>query len=176
MKLVSPHLNYQRAFANFYQDFVTHDPDNAAYYEPSQHDFGQYVLQLNDQARGIGLPPGYVPCNHFWLVDVEERVIGAIRIRHHIENDFLRLECGHIGYDVAPSHRRKGAGCQMLSLALQHAHDLGIERALLVADSNNWASRGVIERNGGVFESLIWGDVFGCELARYWIETDRSVS
>ncbi len=64
----------------------------------------------------------------------------------------------------------------MLSFALQHAHDLGIERALLVADSNNWASRGVIERNGGVFESLIWGDVFGCELARYWIETDRSVS
>lgn len=88
MKLVSPHLNYQRAFANFYQDFVTHDPDNAAYYEPSQHDFGQYVLQLNDQARGIGLPPGYVPCNHFWLVDDEERVIGAIRIRHHMRMTF----------------------------------------------------------------------------------------
>ncbi|EEX40881.1 hypothetical protein VFA_003424 [Vibrio furnissii CIP 102972] len=62
----------------------------------------------------------------------------------------------------------------MLSLALRQAHALGIERALLVADSDNWASRGVIENNGGVFESLVWGKVFECELARYWIETSGS--
>ncbi|MGI2882334.1 GNAT family N-acetyltransferase [Vibrio furnissii] len=174
MKLVAPHPCYESAFHIFYQDFVHHDPENSAYYEPSQHAFAQYVQRLNDEAQGIGLPTGYVPCNHFWLVDDAHQILGAIRVRHHIENDFLRVECGHIGYDVAPSQRRQGVGSHMLSLALRQAHALGIERALLVADSDNWASRGVIENNGGVFESLVWGNVFECELARYWIETSGS--
>ncbi|MDJ1478839.1 hypothetical protein QBX67_28225, partial [Bacillus sp. LS15-K4] len=38
------------------------------------------------------------------------KILGALRLRHHIDTPFLTNEAGHIGYDVAPSARRKGIG------------------------------------------------------------------
>lgn len=57
----------------------------------------------------------------------------------------------------------------MLSLALEKASNLGIERVLLTASEDNVASRRVIEANGGQFDGVIYGEVFAEMLARYWI-------
>lgn len=110
MELVKPSLDLESAFADFYDDFAQKDVENAEYYSPGKKDFPSYVQRLSDEAKGINLPEGYVPCSHFWLVNDESVIMGAIRVRHNIDNEFLTLEAGHIGYDIAPSRRKKGHG------------------------------------------------------------------
>ncbi|MGY3571876.1 GNAT family N-acetyltransferase [Vibrio paucivorans] len=169
MELVVPNKDWQQAFSRFYLDFARLDPDNADYYRQGLDDFQQYVQRLCDEANGVNLRHGYVPCSHFWLTN-EQQILGAIRIRHNIDNEFLAQEAGHIGYDVAPSYRRKGYGKTMLGLVLAQAKALGLERVLITADEGNVASRRVIEANGGVFENVVTGKVFAGPLARYWIQ------
>ncbi|EPI3549999.1 GNAT family N-acetyltransferase [Vibrio vulnificus] len=169
MELVVPSQEFKSAFERFYEDFAQNDVENAEYYLEGKVDFSKYVQRLSDEATGINLRDGYVPCSHFWLIDSTRSILGAIRVRHNIDNDFLSLEGGHIGYDIAPSYRRKGNGKLMLKLALSRASALGIERALLTADEDNFASRGVIEANGGEFEKIVIGKVFPNPLARYWV-------
>lgn len=169
MELVSPSLEFESEFSVFYQDFAKNDVDNAEYYRNGVSGFTRYVQQLQDEALGLNLPDGYVPCNHFWFVDGNRNILGAIRIRHNINNEFLALEAGHIGYDVAPSHRGIGHGKSMLKLALPKAKMLGISEVLITADEDNIASRKVIESNGGRFEKVVVGKVFPEPLARYWV-------
>ncbi|HBC3415257.1 GNAT family N-acetyltransferase [Vibrio parahaemolyticus] len=169
MELVVPSLKFESSFSSFYEDFAQHDIENAEYYLEGKTDFTVYVQHLKDEAKGINLPENYVPCSHFWLINSDKTILGAIRVRHHINNEFLSLEAGHIGYDIAPSFRGKGYGKLMLSLALPKAAELGIEQALVVADEDNSASRGVIEANGGKFDKIVIGKVFPNPLARYWV-------
>ncbi len=149
MKLVSPSFEYQPAFLAYYQDFESNDNINAECYREGVDDFVAYIQRLTDEANGVRLREGYVPCSHFWLIDTEEYILGVIRIRHSIDSPFLSFEGGHIGYDIAPSYRAQGHGKTMLKLALPIAKSLGISKALLTADDKNHASCGVIEANGG---------------------------
>jgi predicted acetyltransferase len=169
MYLIPPSANYKKAFAEFYDDFVINDPENADYYEQGYSDFDNYVESLTNEAKGINLREGYVPCSHFWLTSNTGEVIGAIRVRHTIDNEFLSYEGGHIGYDIAPSFRSKGFGKSMLKLVLPKALELGITTALITADENNIASRKVIESNGGNFDKVVHGKVFPNPIARYWV-------
>lgn len=91
MELVSPSKEFESEFAAFYKDFATNDVENAEYYREGVSNFAQYVQQLQDEAQGLNLPDGYVPCNHFWFVDENRNIVGAIRIRHNIDNEFLAL-------------------------------------------------------------------------------------
>ncbi len=84
----------------------------------------------------------------------------------------MSLEAGHIGYDIAPSFRGRGYGKQMLKLALPEIKKLGIEKALITADEDNYASRKVIEANGGQLENIIQGKVLPNPLARYWVRCE----
>ncbi|HCE2343221.1 TPA: GNAT family N-acetyltransferase [Vibrio parahaemolyticus] len=169
MELVVPSLEFESAFASFYDDVAKNDAENAEYYYEGKSDFPRYVQCLLDESKGVNLPEGYVPCSHFWLVNTDKTILGAIRVRHNIENEFLSLEAGHIGYDIAPSSRGEGKGKLMLKLVLPKAKELGIDQALVTADEDNYASRKVIEANGGQFEKIVMGKVFPNPLARYWI-------
>ena len=172
MQLVEPALEWASAFAIFHDDFVTNDGENAVAYLEGKLDFPRYVQRLLDDARGIDLPEGYAPCSHFWLINAQGTMLGAIRIRHHIESEFISTEVGHIGYHVAPSHRCLGHGKTMLKLTLSKAKLLGIEQALLIADEDNIASRKAIEANGGVLECIAIGKASQTPLARYWISCE----
>ncbi|HBC3537119.1 TPA: GNAT family N-acetyltransferase [Vibrio parahaemolyticus] len=169
MELVSPSVELESEFSVFYQDFAENDVENSEHYRDGVCNFTQYVQRLQDEAQGLNLPDGYVPCNHFWLLNDNRNILGVIRVRHNIDNEFLALEAGHIGYDIAPSYRGKGHGKSMLKLALPEAKSLGIDQALVIADEENIASRKVIEANGGQFEKVVMGKVFPEALARYWV-------
>ncbi|UXI04655.1 GNAT family N-acetyltransferase [Photobacterium sp. TY1-4] len=169
MELISPSLADETAFLTFYHDFLHNDTENADFYRPATVDFAVYVESLINESKGIGLPEGYVPCHHYWLRHDHGDIVGVIRIRHHIDNPFLSLEGGHIGYDVAPAHRRQGYGTALLALGLKKAKAIGLSQVLVTADEDNPGSRKIIEANGGVLENIVMGKVFPNPIARYWI-------
>ncbi|EHZ2746685.1 GNAT family N-acetyltransferase, partial [Vibrio vulnificus] len=64
MELVVPSQEFKSAFECFYEDFAQNDVENAEYYLEGKIDFSKYVQRLSDEAAGINLRDGYVPCSH----------------------------------------------------------------------------------------------------------------
>ncbi|WP_258881084.1 GNAT family N-acetyltransferase [Clostridium tagluense] len=112
-------------------------------------------------------PEHIVPAHTYFLVLENKKIIGAINIRHYL-NDYLFNFGGHIGYGIRPSERKKGYGALMLSMALPIAKELGISKALVTCDKNNLGSAKTIINNGGVLENEVIED--GEVTQRYWIE------
>lgn len=95
-----------------------------------------------------------VPISTLWYID-GPHYLGTAIIRHRLTAD-LAQHGGHIGYHVAPRHRRQGHATAMLAAAINHSRDtLGIARILITCDQSNVASRRVIESNGGVLENVL---------------------
>lgn len=112
-------------------------------------------------------PSNLVPAHTYFLVLDNKKIIGAVNIRHYL-NDYLLKFAGHIGYGVLPSERKQGYASLMLSMALPIAKKLGINRVLITCDKNNVGSAKTIINNGGVLENEVSGD--GEITQRYWIE------
>ncbi|MFC3032285.1 GNAT family N-acetyltransferase [Pseudoalteromonas fenneropenaei] len=168
MKLVAPSVELEHAYHAFLADFIAHDPENAGFYEPQQP-FAAHVAKLFAE-QNLPLNDSTVPCHHFWFCDEFMQIIGALRVRHHIDSAYLSLEVGHIGYDVAPSWRGRGVGKQLLAQGLAAAKTLGLEQVLIIADEDNLASRKVIEANGGQLADIVLGQQQPSLLARYWCQ------
>jgi predicted acetyltransferase len=124
------------------------------------------IESLNGYSKGIGLPDGFVECSTYWLVNKSNKILGAVDIRHNL-NDFLLFRGGHIGYGIRPKERRKGYSSIMLSLALNKCKTIGISKVLITCLKNNIGSVKTITKNQGVLESedIDNGEFF----QRYWI-------
>lgn len=124
--------------------------------------FEAYVLSQCAQADDDApRPRGWVPATYLWYVDGFE-FLGRLSIRHRL-TPWLRDYGGHVGYDVRPSARRRGHATAMLREALPWCQRLGIDPVLVTCDTDNVASRKVIERNAGRFEDERDGKL------RYWV-------
>jgi len=99
---------------------------------------------------------------------VSGEVVGRLSVRHTL-NDFLAREGGHLGFAVRPQHRRHGYATEILRQGLIVARSLGVDRALVTCDEDNIGSTTVIERCGGVFDSIRVTDA-GKPIRRYWID------
>jgi predicted acetyltransferase len=135
---------------------------------PRWHDpaeFAAYVRQLRAQAlEDTPRPDHMVPSTTWWWADDDEW-LGRIQLRQRL-NERLRDAGGHIGYDVAPAHRRRGHATAMLRQVLAlAARDHGIAQALVTCSTDNVASRKVIEACGGRPD----GERHG--LLRFWVPT-----
>jgi predicted acetyltransferase len=100
----------------------------------------------------------------------DNRIVGIIDLRHHINHPILGTWGGHCGYTVRPSERGKGYAKEMLRLNIENAKALGINRMLVTCDADNIASEKTILANGGVFENII--EVDGSRMKRYWIQSE----
>ena len=168
-----PSVEYQHAFLAMLADFDAHDAHNTEFYAPAKSDFRAYVQSLLDEERGLNLLEGRVPCTHRWLVTTRKAVVGVTRLRHNISTPFLSESAGHIGYNIAPSHRGRGYGHAALRAALAEATAIGLQRVLLLTGANNAPSRSVIERQGGVLESIAFSAFWDEQLCRYWVNVPR---
>jgi predicted acetyltransferase len=121
-------------------------------------DFDGYVRRVLADKLGWG-----VPVTTLWYID-GTTYLGTVIVRHQLTRELTRRG-GHIGYHVAPRHRRQGHATAMLAAALAYCRDsLGLARVLITCAEPNTASRQVIENNGGILENTLNGE------RRYWVD------
>ena len=132
--------------------------------------FERYLELLAARARGEQLPPGHVPSTLLFAF-AAGRIVGRVAIRHRLTPALERVG-GHIGYVVVPEFRRHGYATAILRDALRIAREqLGIARALVTCDDDNVGSIKVIERNGGILESVVSAPDLDRPKRRYWIDS-----
>jgi len=129
--------------------------------------FAAWVERLRRESDSSTLlDQGLVHASYWWIVE-DEGYLGAISLRHTL-NDFLLRAGGHIGYGVRPSARRRGLATWALGAVLPEARALGLKRVLVTCDDANVASARPIENNGGVLEDIRQTELG--QTRRYWIE------
>lgn len=130
--------------------------------------WSRYLAGLEAIRLADDLPPELVPAT-FLIADVDGVIVGRTSVRHRL-NGFLAHEGGHIGYAVLAQFRCRGYATEILRQSLPIARSNGVDRVLITCDDNNVASATVIERCGGMFESVVASSVTGTAKRRYWVE------
>lgn len=126
------------------------------------------ICKLRKSEETCGEAGTMVPSHTYLAVrKSDNKIVGVIDLRHHINHPILGTWGGHCGYSVRPSERGKGYATEMLRLNIQNAKALGIPKLLITCDVKNEASEKTILANGGVFEKTI--EVDGGRMKRYWI-------
>lgn len=168
IKLIRPTLDnaddimaYRREFLE-YTDHIDggsslEDFDNAA----------DWIAHVDEFSRAETCPEGIVHADTLLAVNEDNRVVGVIDCRHHINHPRLSEFSGHIGYSVRPSERRKGYAKEMLRQALEIYCAMGVDRVLITCEQSNIGSERTILANGGVFErETLDGERI---MKRFWI-------
>lgn len=170
LKLIKLTKEYEKELGEMIEewkaDIVANHTDRSPYaiFRCDYHDFDYYLAHLERKEKTEALVPDSV---FFLLDDERNRLLGAVNIRHEL-NDYLLREGGHIGDGIRPSERRKGYATALVGLALEECRKLGIGRVLMTCDKDNIGSAKSIVKNGGVLENEIT-DKDGTLVQRYWI-------
>ena len=176
--LVEPQMSYAEDLWAFRQEIMVYDDGNDDQFAGCKsldisHSAEEWIsiceLRKNEETyreAGVAVP------SHTYLAvrKSDNRIVGVIELRHHINHPILCTWGGHCGYSVRPSERGKGYAKEMLRLNLQNAKKMGIDKLLVPCDEKNIASEKTILANGGVYENTI--DVDGSKTKRYWIKID----
>ena len=164
-QLVIPSAAYQDSFIAAVDEFIR--DGYVGFWAPRAliDNFDEYLTMLREKATHP--LPGYVPSTRFWLVAPRHGYVGELDLRHEL-NASLRRFGGHIGYDIRPSLRRRGYGKLICRLGIVEARARGIGDILITCDDDNWASRKIIEANGGVLRDKL-DNGRGALTRRYWI-------
>lgn len=172
MKLVQPDRRYLESYKEYYAEWKKSGEQIVpSVVEETSPEEGMFE-HLHNRANGINIPAGRVPDSTYWLVNEQERVVGVCNIRHGL-TQFLRNAGGHIGYGIAPSCRKKGAGREILGASLWKAAEIGLTEVLVVCDHWNAASRNIIQAyEPRRIEDHVEAD--GNLIERYWIKTRRN--
>jgi len=130
-----------------------------------------FLASFDDpEARGerVKLPDGSkverLPGIGRWIWDGE--FCGSIGLRWQEGADDppsgVLDQIGHIGFAIVPWKRRQGLGRAALALMLEEARSRGLVHVELVTAPDNFASRRIIEANGGILvEAFRKNDAFG---------------
>lgn len=100
----------------------------------------------------------------------DDKLVGMIDLRHHIDHPVLSMFGGHIGYSVLPSERRKGYAKEMLRQCLEKARERGLTWVMISCNIHNPGSERTILANGGVFQREIFVPEENDTMKIFWIE------
>ncbi|MRG85781.1 GNAT family N-acetyltransferase [Salinibacillus xinjiangensis] len=169
LSLIKPSIEYKKEYLSFYYDWLETGENMVPWVIQKDPAHFEEMLQfLSNNENGIHLPKGWIPDSTYWLIDDNQKVLGAVNIRHQL-TEALQNSGGHIGYGIRPSERRKGYATKLLSLSLEKARELGITKALVVCDESNIGSLKTILHNGGVPDED-FREEDGNVVRRFWIE------
>lgn len=171
IRLMEPTLEYAEDIWKFRQEIIdSDDKDKFAgcgnLRECSSAE--EWIHTVRIMSNHETCPKDRVPSNVYIAVRLSDnRIVGIIDLRHHINHPILSVWGGHIGYYVRPGERQKGYAAEMLRQNLLNCRRLGIEKVLITCDADNYASEKTILANGGIFEKEI--EVDGEIMKRFWI-------
>ena len=170
LKLIKLTKEYESALAEMIDEWKEDQEINHTNHSPwaifknDYHDFDYYLENLEIKSEG----DGKVPDSVFFLLDEDRnRLLGAVTIRHYL-NEFLLREGGHIGDGIRPSERRKGYATEMIRLAFIECKKFGMNKVLITCDRDNIGSAKSIINNGGILENEFVNSDGEIE-QRYWI-------
>lgn len=171
IKLMEPTLEYAEDIWKFRQEIIDSDDKDKFAGCGNLEDCSsaeEWINTIKIWSSHETCPEDRVPSNVYIAVRLsDDRIVGIIDLRHHIDHPILSAWGGHIGYYVRPSERQKGYASEMLKQNLLNCRNLGINKVLISCDADNYASEKVIIANGGVFEKEI--EVDGEIIKRFWI-------
>ena len=150
--LIYPTAEYEES----YRAYISELGDEERYPFPLDFDHNEFpalLHRLDNLAKGINIPDGFVPSSTFWLVDDGE-IVGVSNLRHYL-NDTIRHSGGHIGLGVRPAFRGRGLGNTLLALTIEEARMRGIGDIHIHCYKDNQASARMIVSNGGSLNSEI---------------------
>ena len=170
LALISPRTDLEGSYRSLIEEFKSLGERLVPFTLSFEYErFDELIGRLNDNAKGIGIPEGFVPNSSFWLVRDGTEIVGVSNLRHEL-TPALQIEGGHIGYGIRPSLRRMGFGVEVLRQTLVRARRRGIARVLLTCGRDNAASAKAILANGGVLDSEAYYPPRNEVLQRYWID------
>ena len=171
IKLIKPNKKYKNSFYNMIQDYTIHNELHfPKYFDREKDSFDDYLNKLKNLEKGIDLKPGFVPTDFFWLLNGKEEILGSIRFRKEL-NEFTLNDGGNIGYDICPSHRKKGYGTLILKLLIKKLNKLYPDsRLLITCEIDNIHSNKIVINNGGILENTVKSNRTGNMINRYWID------
>jgi predicted acetyltransferase len=166
MQLIKPTKKYEQSWLEGIAEFEAEKRNGFWNIPDKPTDIDSYIQRCMDHEQGKNLPDYWVPATTYWLIDNDE-FVGHVNIRHKL-NDQLEKIGGHIGYAIRPSKRKKGYGTKILESALSKAKERGFPKVMVTCDTDNIASRKIIEKHGGkLIDSNPKED--GTPVNRYWI-------
>lgn len=170
IKLIKPTLEYEKDIMDYRQEFLqSGDPLAGCGSLRTQNSVKDWLDEIKLLENPETCPDDKVCSNTYLAVNLENnKTVGVIDFRHHIDHPILSLWGGHIGYSVKASERKKGYAKEMLKQVLPKCKKHGLSKVLITCDANNMASEKIILANGGSLEKDILVD--GETVRRYWIK------
>jgi len=168
LRLILPSKEHEAAWYNIVEEIEKVGEKVTPYaLNFHQNDFHVFLEKTLKDRLGIDLGD-FVPATTYFLMgDHNDRILGAISIRHRLNDDLL-FRGGNIGYGIRPSERRKGFAAQMLSLAIDKCREMEFEKVLVTCNQDNIGSAKTIMKNGGILENEVTEEN-GNIVQRYWI-------
>lgn len=134
MRLIKPTIKYADDIMQFRQEIMdAKDKDafagcgNLGKCQTVQ----KWIQHLETFENENTCPKGYVTSNTYLGVrEADDRIVGIIDPRHHIDHPVLGLWGGHIGYSVRQSERGKGYAKEMLRLNLEKCRERNMDKVI----------------------------------------------
>ncbi|MCM1134159.1 MAG: GNAT family N-acetyltransferase [Clostridium sp.] len=173
ISLVKPTMDYAEDIMSFRQEFLDFNPEENMGGTGNLRNCAcaaDWIRETDNLRRRETCPTGLVDSDIYLGVrESDNKIVGVIELRHHINHPVLSLWGGQIGYCIRPGERRKGYARAMLEQVLERCRAEGQDKVLITCDEGNLASEKTILACGGRYQQTVWAEELSANMKRFWV-------